>query len=227
MRGDHLLDTRRIRGDVCKQTVTLIFVDLARVRVEAADEQIEIAVAIHVGERGPAVTIVVHAAGASVRDTGSSGVVLKQQAVALLGEAVRVVPYEQVDVAVVVAVAGRGAADRHHRELPGEHASLVSPDKGRARVADLVGDVRGFRRVDEGRRSRRRCWGGGGASAFAARGKERARGACQFSNCRRDHHFPVIILCMKFDDTPTRRAEKYVQPAAARPAMVATAAAPS
>src|SRR6185503_8501813 len=95
-------------------------------------------------------------------------------AVRAAGVAVR---NEQVDVAVVVAVAGRCAADRHIQDLRGEQTFQVSPDEGRSREADLVGDVRGGRHVEE-RRGR-----GSGASASAAiavaGGQAYAKGQCR------------------------------------------------
>ena len=124
--SDHLLDVGRIRCDVRKHTIALIFVDLARVVVDAANEQIEIAVAIHVGESRPAVAIIVLAVGTGVRDAGIGGNVLEQQAVALLGELIQIqavrataavratgvaIGDEQIDVAVVIAIAGRRAAE--------------------------------------------------------------------------------------------------------------------
>ncbi len=126
MLGDHLFNVRRIRSDVGKHTVALVFVDLARVVVDAADKQVEIAVAIHVGKHGPTMAIIVLAAGTSVRDAGVSGIVFKQHAVALLCELIQIeavraaaavrspgvaIGNEQINVAVVVAIAGGRPAE--------------------------------------------------------------------------------------------------------------------
>src|SRR5690606_39741072 len=90
LRRDHPLDIRRIRRDVDERAVAPVLVDLARVAVQAADEKVEVPVAVHVGERGAAVPIVARAARTSVRDARLRRPVLEQQAVALLDELIDV-----------------------------------------------------------------------------------------------------------------------------------------
>ena len=162
MRGQHVFDVRRVRCDVSEETPALIFIDLARVVVDTAEKQIEIPVAVHVRESGPAVAIVVPAVRTSIGDAGLLGDVLEQQAVALLCELIQIQPIgptaavrsagiairnEQVYVAVVVAIARRRASERRFRDRP------RFPDQVGSGIAHLEGDVRGLRHVDKGWRS--------------------------------------------------------------------------
>ena len=192
-RREHVDDVRRIRRDVFERAVAAVRIDLVRVVVNAADEQVEIAVAVHVGEGRPAMPVIA-TIGTSIRDASLCGEVFEDEAFALLGELIQIEPVrptaavgpagvavgnEQVDVAVAIAIAGRGAADRHRRQLPNQCAFEIAADQRRLRVTDSIRNVRRRGHVDERRlghgrrvsRRRLRCRG----RRIGARGRA---GAC-------------------------------------------------
>jgi hypothetical protein len=156
------------RCDVDERAVALVPVDLVRIVEQSADEQIEEAVAVDVGERRSAVAIVALAVVPGIGHAGRHGPVDEQKAVALFGQlvdietvrpagtvAVRVaVGNEQVDVVVVVAIARSRTAIGRLDDF--EPARVTRPQ----RETNGVVDCRCVRDIDEcaGWRRRGRRW---------------------------------------------------------------------
>ena len=166
----HRLDAGRL-GDVGERAVAVVLEQEAGIALHAADEQVEVAVAVDVGEGGPAVQVAA-AARRGVVDAGRGSDVGEVVAAVVAVQQVRpdVAAHDvEVHVAVAVIVAGRDAAAEHLRLRVGRVDDAVHERDARARR-----DVRELQ-------ARRPGGGGGGrriavASASAATQRRRPPG---------------------------------------------------
>ena len=149
--GAHGFDTG-VPGHVREGAVAVVAEQAGRVALQAADEQIEVAVAIDVGEGRPGVAVVAGRRAGEGEPGRCRHLGEPQAAVVAIQEVGADVTAhdEQVDVAVVVVVAGRGAGAGHQvdeREaVDAAHAALESNARLRRGVAKARGRlVRGAR----------------------------------------------------------------------------------
>ena len=146
--GAHRLEARGV-GDVGERPVAVVRVQHAGIALHAADEQVEVAVAVDVGEGRPAVQVAA-AAGRGMVDARRRGDVREVVVAVVAVQQVRpdVAAHDvEVDVAVAVVVAGRDAAAEHLRLRVGRVDDAVHERDARARR-----DVRELRIRRIGRR---------------------------------------------------------------------------